>query len=120
MTAKHHLKITAFVFLVLLCQGTASSTSAKEKQKGKSLQSSIQVPPSEKDEAKLQAAAKITAADAKAAAVKQHPRSPVRYVQIRNLKGNLVYEVEFQDDKEYMIDAGNGEVLTKGQEGKKK
>ncbi len=124
MTAKHYLKIAAFVAFALLWHGTVPRATAQEKQEGKQKtqanRSSIQVPPSEKDEAKLQAAAKITAEDAKNAAVKKHPRSPVKYVQIRNLKGDLVYEVEFQDEQEYMVDAGNGEILTKGQEGKKK
>lgn len=120
MTAKHYLKIAAFVAFALLWHGTVPRASAGQKQKTRGYHSSIQVPPSEKDEAKLQAAAKITPEDAKAAAVKRYQAWPVKYVMIRNIKGNLVYEVEFQDDKEFIIDAGTGELLTKSQEEKKK
>ena len=120
MSVKHYLKIVVIVASVVFWQGTLLQAGQKEKPKSKALQSSIQVPPSEKDEAKLQAAAKITAEDAKKAALKAHKGSAVKYVAIRNLKGNLVYEVEFQDEKEYMIDAGTGELLKKSQEGTKK
>ena len=39
----------------------------------------------EKDEAKLQAAAKITAEQAKSAAIEKHKGWPVKYVELKNL-----------------------------------
>ncbi len=122
MNRKSYLKIMAVMVLFLIGYSTVSKVFAgeeKEKKKG-GYHSSIQVSPSEKDEAKLSAAAKITPDQAKAAAIEKHKGWPVKYVEIRNLKGNLIYEVEFQDDKEIFVDAGTGEVLTKSQDDKKK
>jgi len=122
MNRKSYLKIMAFIVLFLIGYGTVSRVFAgEEKEKKKAgYHSSIQVSPSEKDEAKLSAAAKITPEQAKVAAIEKHKGWPVKYVEIRNLKGNLVYEVEFQDDKEFFVDAGTSEILTKTQENKKK
>jgi hypothetical protein len=119
MTKKHYLKIAAFVAAALLWQGAAPRAGAQEKPKAPppswsaSYHSSVQVPPSEKDEAKLQAAAKVNAEQVKAAAMELHKGWSVKYVELKNVKGNLVYEVEFKDDKEYFFDAGTGELFAK-------
>ena len=122
MSAKRYVKIAALVALALLGYGrvTGAFAGQEKEKKAPGYHSSIQVPASEKNEAKLQAAAKITAEQAKTTAIEKHKGWAVRYVKIKNLKGNLVYEVEFQDDKEYMIDAGTGELLTTGKESKNK
>jgi uncharacterized membrane protein YkoI len=120
MNRKSYLKIMAVLVLFLMGYGTVSKALAGEEKRKSGYHSSIQVSPSEKDEAKLSAATKITADQAKAAAIEKHKAWPVKYVEIRNLKGNLVYEVEFQDDKEIFVDAGTGEILTKPQDDKKK
>jgi uncharacterized membrane protein YkoI len=118
MNSKQPLNVAAVVVLAMLWCGAAATGSAQEKTqpKGKTasaqtLTSSVQVPPGEKDPAKLQAAAKVGADTVKAAAIEMHKGWPVKYVMVKNLKGNLVYEVEFTDDQEYWFDAGTGEQL---------
>src|ERR1051326_7439212 len=109
MNSKHYLKIAALVVLAMLWCGTPTTASAQEKTQAKAktsqtLVSSVQVPPGEKDPNKLQAAAKVSADKVKAAALELHKGWPVKYVMVKNLKGNLVYEVEFTDDQEYWFD----------------
>jgi uncharacterized membrane protein YkoI len=118
MTAKYHLTITIFVAFALLGYGTISGARAGDEGKAAPYHASIQVLTSEQDEAKPLAAAKINPDDAKAAAMEKYKGSPFKYVKIHNVKGNLVYEVEFQDGKEYILDAGNKKLLTISQEGK--
>ena len=108
-----HFKIAACVVLVLLWLSLAAAQDKHGKQKSGPYHSSIQVPPSEKDQAKLQAAAKVSPDQVKAAAIEKHTGWPVKYVTLKNIKGDLVYEVEFKDDVEMFFDAGTGELLTK-------
>jgi uncharacterized membrane protein YkoI len=120
MTAKYHLTITIFVAFALLGYGTISGARAGDEGKVPPYHSSIQVLTSEQDEAKLLAAAKITPDEAKAAAMEKYKGSPIKYVKIHNVKGNLMYEVEFQNGKECILDVGNRKLLTISQEGKGK
>ena len=109
----------SLIAFVLLCNGVVRSAGAQKKQAQEKKQlSSVQVPPGEKDDAKLQAAAKVGPDQVKADAMGRHKGWPVKYVHLKNLKGNLVYEVEFTDDEEYFYDAGTGELLN-GKEAKK-
>lgn len=73
--------------------------------------SSIQVSKSvPTDERHLLSLAKITPDEARAAGIAYYS-GELKYVKIRSIAGNLVYEVEFQDGLELMIDAGSRELL---------
>lgn len=89
--------------------------------------SSIQVPNnqqngSEADEARrLAQLAKITADEAKAAALAQFPGGTVQKVELENENGSLVYSVHLTDANgkawDVKVDAGNGTVLHTEAEG---
>ena len=70
---------------------------------------------SEADEAKsLQGLAKVTADQAKAAALAQYPGATVATVQLENENGSVVYSIELtQSGKAYdvKVDAGDAKVL---------
>jgi hypothetical protein len=120
MTTKHYLKAVAVLALALLWCGAVPKAGAQvEKPKAAppppewqgTFHSSVQVPPAENDPDKLQAAAKVNAEEIKNAAIKVHPGWKIRYIQLKNVKGNLIYEVEFKDEKEFFFDAGTGELM---------
>ena len=120
MTTRNYLKVAAVVVLTLLCCGAVPKAGAQvEKPKAAppppewqgSFRSTVQVPPAENDPDKLQAAAKADAEQIKNAAMKVHPGWKIRYIQLKNIKGNLIYEVEFKDEKEFFFDAGTGELM---------
>ena len=71
---------------------------------------------SEQDEAKaLEGLAKVTADQAKAAALAQFPGATVGKVELDNENGSLVYSVQLTDasgkGQDVKVDAGNGKVL---------
>jgi len=75
---------------------------------------------SEADEAAaLQGQAKITAADAEAAALAANPGAKVVKSELDNENGVLVYSVELDNGMDVKVDAGNGAVLyaDQGQDG---
>lgn len=72
---------------------------------------------SEADEsAALQGQAKISAADAKAAALSANPGATVIKSELDNENGYLVYSVELDSGLDVKVDAGNGAVLATDQE----
>lgn len=73
--------------------------------------SSIQVSRHEPtDERHLLSLAKITPDEARAAG-QAYYNGDFKYIKIHSVDGNLVYEVEFQDGLELIIDAGNRLLL---------
>lgn len=74
-----------------------------------SYQSSIKVP--EAEPANLDSMAKITADQAKEAALAASPGAAVAQVELDNENGNLVWSVEFTNGIEMKVDAGNGQVV---------
>jgi uncharacterized membrane protein YkoI len=74
-----------------------------------SYQSSITVP--EPEPANLDSLAKITADQAKEAALAASPGATITQVELDNENGNLVWGVEFTNGIEVKVDAGNGMVV---------
>jgi uncharacterized membrane protein YkoI len=74
-----------------------------------SYQSSTTVPEPEPQD--LNSLAKITADQAKEAALAANPGSIVTQVELDNENGNLVWSVEFTNGIEIKVDAGNGMVV---------
>jgi uncharacterized membrane protein YkoI len=73
-------------------------------------QGSIKVPDQEPQD--LTGLAKITADQAKEAALKANPGTSVNAVSLDNENGNLVWGVELNNGTDVKIDAGNGSVLS--------
>jgi len=81
----------------------------KDSQEEPSYQSSIKVPkPAPKD---LKSLAKITAVQAKKAALEANPGAKVVKTKLENENGNLVWSVKLSGGVEVQVDAGNGKVL---------
>ena len=74
-----------------------------------SYQASVKVAESEPQD--LSGLAKITADQAKEAALAAEPGSTITDVELDNENGNLVWGVEFSSGVEVKVDAGNGQVL---------
>ncbi|MDI6831729.1 MAG: PepSY domain-containing protein [Actinomycetota bacterium] len=74
-----------------------------------SYQTSIQVPdPEPKD---LNGLAKVTAEQAKEAALSANPGSTITKVELDNENGSLVWGVELSNGADVKVDAGNGQVV---------
>lgn len=74
-----------------------------------SYQASISVPEPEPQD--LGSQAKITADQAKEAALKANPGATITEVELDNENGNLVWGIEFSSGVEVKVDAGNGQVV---------
>ena len=102
---------------VALASGGSNTVAAQSQQtqeaeqdvQGPSYQSSITVP--EPEPAGLDSLAKITADQAKEAALAASPGATITQVELDNENGSLVWGVEFTNGEEIKVDAGNGEVL---------
>ncbi|MBX3051016.1 MAG: PepSY domain-containing protein [Caldilineaceae bacterium] len=71
----------------------------------------------EADEAAaLQGQAKISQADAEAAAIAANPGATVVKSELDNENGSLVYSVELSNGVEVIVDAGNGAILATEQD----
>ena len=102
-------------------QAGAGTTSVDKQEQQPGYVGSIAVPQdqkgqSEPDEAKaLASQARITADQAKAAALAQFPGATVKKVELDNENGSLVYSVQLTDTsgkgQDVKVDAGNGKVL---------
>ena len=109
-----------------------ANTSAPAESDGPSYRASIQIPnaPDGSEEAgttkdsaeaaQLAGQARITAEQAKSAALQAVPGQAVK-AELDNENGNLVYSVEVKDASgatvDVKVDAGNGQILTKEQGG---
>jgi uncharacterized membrane protein YkoI len=74
-----------------------------------SYQASVKV--AEPEPQDLSGLEKITADQAKEAALAAEPGSTITKVELDNENGNLVWSVEFSSGVEVKVDAGNGQVL---------
>jgi uncharacterized membrane protein YkoI len=63
------------------------------------------------ESASLAGQAKISAEEAKAAALAANPGASVAKVELDNENGSLVYSVELSNGTDVKVDAGNGAVL---------
>jgi hypothetical protein len=101
--------VVVVVFVALI--GCAVPVSANAQTEVPIYTSSIQVPTgAPTDEQHLLSFAKIRPDEARAAGLAYY-NGDFKYVKIHSLAGNLVYEVEFQDGLELIIDAGNKLLL---------
>lgn len=102
-------------------QTAAQQDQVKQEQEQPAYTGSIQAPQDQKDqreqdEAKaLAGMAKITADQAKEAALAQFPGATVNKVELENENGNVVYSVQLTDKsgkaQDVKVDAGNAKVL---------
>ncbi len=102
-------------------QTAAQQDQVKQEQEQPAYTGSIQAPQdqkdqSEQDEAKaLAGMAKITADQAKEAALAQFPGATVNKVELENENGSVVYSVQLTDKsgkaQDVKVDAGNAKVL---------
>lgn len=100
-------------------QATEAAGGPQEQQP--SYTSSVTVPQDQEgsgqvdDAASLQGKAKITADQAKAAALDQFKGATVQKVELENENGNVVYSVQLTDatgkPQDVKVDAGNGKIL---------
>ena len=94
------------VILALLVAGSAIGVSVAIASAGSS-----QEPAEEQESQSLSSQAKITAEQAKEAALAASPGATITQVELDNENGKLVWGVEFTNGAETKVDAENGQVV---------